>query len=439
MFARYIIAAVLLLCVPLTSYGLGLQEEKKYGRQVYLEIVKSARLTHDPYIALHLDEIKERLEGAANVPFALRLTVVESSSVEAFATVGGYVYVTTGLIDMCDREEELAGVLGHEFGHVGKRHIAKRVEKEKFLSVGTLATLLLAALIPGPQAKMALMTSGLGATQAMSLKYSRDDEEEADRAGLATAESVGYSGKGIAEFLKKLRATGLDKTLPQYLLTHPYSEDRVIRMESAYRLKKTTVDTSLFPFLVVRTKIFSRPFDSELEAIWLNRYAKDPQNPAAAYGAALVYSLKGDVPNAIRTVNTIHSPYQSLFLGEILISGNRFGEAAEVLRTRGDLISRFLLAKAYEGQGQFGLATQTLRDLLPQAFTFPDIYQRLGMVRGRLGDEAGGYEYLGRYYFETGREQAARTHLEKAVAKYGINTPEAGEVMKLLDEMKKSR
>jgi beta-barrel assembly-enhancing protease len=434
---RYIIVALLLVCLPLNSYALKLEDEKKYGRLVYLEIVKSAPINHDPYLSLRLDEIKDRLEGAANLPFPIKLTVVDSPSVEAFATVGGYVYVTRGLIEMCDKEEEVAGVLGHEFGHVSRRHIAKRVEKEKFLSVGNLAALLLGALIPSPAGKAAVMTSGLGAMQAMSLKYSREDEEEADRVGLATSENVGYSGKGIGDFLKKLRTAGLEKTLPQYLLTHPYSDDRVIAIESSYHLAKTTVDVSLFPFIVVRTKIFPRPLTSGTEEIWINRYAKEPASPTNVYGAALVYSLKGNWSAAVKTINTIDSPYKTLFLGEVLLNGLRFREAAEVLATRDDPVSRFLLAKAYEGQGELGLAADVLKGLIPRASTFPDIYQRLGMVKGRQGDQAAGYEYLGRYYYELGREATARNYFEKAVGMYGMNSPEAREILKLLEQMKK--
>ncbi|MCX5799457.1 MAG: M48 family metalloprotease, partial [Proteobacteria bacterium] len=70
------------------------------------------------------------------------LTIIESQSVDAFATPGGYVYITTGLIGLCDKEEELAGVLAHEFAHIGRRHIAKRMEKQKYINVGMLASML---------------------------------------------------------------------------------------------------------------------------------------------------------------------------------------------------------------------------------------------------------------------------------------------------------
>ena len=99
-------------------------------------------------------------------------------------------------------------------------------------------------------------------------------------------------------------------------------------------------------------------------------------------------------------------------------------------------MARYFLARAYEGQGDLAAAGRIFRELAPYADTFPEVYQRMGMVLGRQGFEAGGYEYLGRYYFETGRMGAARINLEKAVSKYGINSGEAGEVMKLLDAIR---
>ena len=127
------------------------------------------------------------------------------------------------MIEQCDKEEEIAGVLAHEFAHVGRRHVAKNLEKEKYINWAMLAAMLAAVLVPSDQGKSAIMSTSIGAGQAMALKYTREAEEDADRVGMLMAEKAGYSGLGAAEFLKKLRVTGSDKLLPQYLLTHPYN------------------------------------------------------------------------------------------------------------------------------------------------------------------------------------------------------------------------
>ncbi len=124
-----------------------------------------------------------------------------------------------------------------------------------------------------------------------------------------------------------------------------------------------------------------------------------------------------------------------MFEGEFLVAGRRFKDAVAVLGGQAHPVARYFLAKAYEGQGDFATAWQILKGLASYAETFPEVYQRMGMVLGRQGNEAGGYEYLGRYYLETGRYKAARTNLEKSVSKYGINSPQGEEALKLLDQV----
>ncbi len=344
--------------------------------------------------------------------------------------------MTTGILEQADDEEEIAGVLGHEFSHVGRRHVARSVEKEKFINWGMLGALVLGMLIPSAAGKAAVMTGGMGAGQTIALKYTREMEAEADKYGVATCERAGYYGGGSAEFLKKIAATGDEKMVPLYLLTHPYSEDRVMTIRQMAKPLKTMVDVSFFPFIVTRVRIHDGPLGAQNESIWLGKYQRDPKDPVSAYGAALVYSLKGDTDRAVALAKAIDSPYAPLFVGEFLVAGHHFQEAIKVLGGQTHPVARYFLAKAYEGQGDFTSAWRILKELVPYAETFPEVYQRMGMVLGRDGNEAGGYEYLGRYYMETGRYQAAKVNLEKAVAKYGINSPEGEAALRLLDQVK---
>jgi len=433
------ILLILLLCTPLVLYGLTVQEEKKYGKEIYREIAQSAPINNDPYIALYLRNIKTRVESAISLPFPIILTVIQSPSLDAFATIGGYVYVTTGLISMCDTEEELAGVLAHEFAHVSRRHVAKRLEKQKQINIGMIAAMALSMLVPSPQGKEATLAMGMASAQALSLKYSREDEDEADRFGAQAAARAGYGGLGIADFLKKLRIAGGDKTLPQYLLTHPYHEERIIKLESTWRENRVTVDTSFFPYLITRAKILHTTAGTGVDDTWINRYMRNKDDPSIAYGAALVYVLRGKKEDAIEIIKGIKSPYKNLLLGEILFNSQRFTEAIDVLTNEQNPIGQFFLARAYEMSGQRDTALLTFREIEQYGNSFPEIYYRYGMLAGRMGNEAEGFEYLGRYYLETGRTDLARTNLEKAITRYGINSPKGQELVALLGELTAKR
>lgn len=414
--------------------GLTISEEKKYGREVFTEIARSATINNDPYLSIYVQEMKSRLEGVADMPFPVVLTIIESNTVDAFATVGGYVFITTGLIGECEREEELAGVMAHEFGHIKKRHIAKRLEKQKFINIGMLATMV-AGMFIGDQAGNAVATAGTASAQALSLKYSREDEDEADKEGSIIADRAGYGGLGIADFLKKIRATGGDKLLPQYLLTHPYHESRIVALENMWPHSKVTVNTAFFPYVLVRAKLFGKVHGPGIDDVLVNRYLKAKDDPVNAYAASLVFSRKGKADESIEVASHIGLPYRPLLLGEILVSARRYDEAIEMLRNNKDPLYRYFLARAYEGDGKREMAVATLKTLVPYGSAYPEILYRLGMLCGRMGNEGQGFEYLGRYYFDLGRYDLARNNFEKAITKYGMNSPQAREVMRLMDSM----
>jgi predicted Zn-dependent protease len=438
---RYIrfLSFVLILAFTTSSlsFALTYDEEIKYGKEIYREIIQVVPVNNDPYISLAVDSIKKRLENKAQMPFPVTLTIIDSESVDAFATMGGYVYITTGLIGMCDKEEELAGVVSHEFSHIKKRHIAKRMEKEKYINIGMIATMLAGMLAGGGSASEAIITSGMAGAQAMSLKFSREDEEEADREGSTIADKAGYGGLGSALFLKRLRTGGLDKLLPQYLLTHPYYEARIIFLESMWEKNRVTMEAPFFPYLALRARILHKSARVGGDDIIINRYLKDKADPVNNYAACLVYSLKGNGDESIRVAGENKSSFKNLFQGEMFINARKFPEAVDVLKTGTEPVAQFLLAKAYEGQSKNEMAISTLKEIVSYGSVFPEIYYRLGMLYGRTGAEAKGYDYLGRFYVETGKFTLAKTNLEKAVSRYAINSPEAKEVLQILESIKK--
>lgn len=437
---RYIALSILII-LPFKLYGLTIDEERRYGAQIYSEIARSASINKDPYITLHFRMIKEKLENVANMPMPIVLTIIESPTLDAFATIGGFVYITTGLISQCDSEEEAAGVIAHEFAHIARRHIAKRFEKEKYINVGMLSTIVLAMLAGDAKTKEAVLATGVASAQAMALKYSREDEDEADRFGSRFADSAGYGGFGIAEFLKKLRLAGGDKVLPQYLLTHPFHEDRIIRLESMWGNRKPIPDSAIFPYIIVRAKIINKVLGSHVEDMLINRHLKDKEDPVKAYTASLIYSRRGKMDDAVNAISAVKSPVKNLLLGEMLLTANRFEEAINLLKKEKSeddtyYIAQVFLARAYEAIGNREMAADTWITLLKYGNSYPEIYHRFAMLSGRMGMEARGYEYLGRYNLAIGRIHAARTNLEKAISKYGINSKEAKDLMRILDNLR---
>jgi predicted Zn-dependent protease len=144
--------------------------------------------------------------------------------VNAFATPGGYLYVYSGLLLAADDTAEVAGVLGHESGHVVARHSARQMVNQ--LGVQTVAQMALGKE-PGKLSQLAASLAGNGAI----LAYGRADESEADEYGARYASLAGYDPHGIATFFEKLeKSEGKQPGWAAYLSTHPATPDRIAQV-----------------------------------------------------------------------------------------------------------------------------------------------------------------------------------------------------------------
>ena len=155
--------------------------------------------------------------------------IVDAKDVNAFAVPGGFVYVNRGLIARANKMDQLAGVLGHEIGHVVKRHSIDQMQKQQGANIGvTLACVL--TRICDSQASQALINVGAGAVFA---KFSRQDETEADVEGVKNVVRAGIDPHGVIEMFeillaeRRTRPAGVDA----WFLTHPLEEDRIASVQ----------------------------------------------------------------------------------------------------------------------------------------------------------------------------------------------------------------
>ena len=212
-----------------------LEEEQKLGEQVVREVEARFTLIRDPLLLDYLNRIgQETLQKAGPMPYPFRFYLIKDSQLNAFSVPGGHIFVTTGILEVMDSEGELAGLLGHEIAHVTSHHIAKRMEREKKIGLATMAAILASIFAGDPRIASAVITSSMATGISLSLKYSREDEEEADNYGFKTMTRAGFSPDEMMELLNKLRKWGSfgSEGIPPYLLTHPGIGDRIAQIES---------------------------------------------------------------------------------------------------------------------------------------------------------------------------------------------------------------
>ncbi|PSN20643.1 peptidase M48 [filamentous cyanobacterium CCP5] len=169
----------------------------------------------DSEISRYVNSIGQRLASNSarpNIPYTFQ--VVRDDSINAFATMGGFVYIHTGLIEAADNEAELAGVVAHEIGHITGRH-----------AVNQMRDMALASGIAGALGVNQDDLVNLGVQLALQLPNSRSDEYDADRRGFETMGRAGYAQEGLVSFMRKLEGQGGNP--PEFLSTHPNPGNRV--------------------------------------------------------------------------------------------------------------------------------------------------------------------------------------------------------------------
>lgn len=199
------------------------EKEMRVGRDEHPKILKEFGGEYqDPKVKAYVNEVGQRLARNSELAqLQFTFTVVNSDIVNAFALPGGYVYVTRGLLALASNEAELAGVLGHEIGHVTARHTAQRYSAAM---VGNVAAGVLGALFGSAIGDVSSMGAG-----ALLAGYSRDQELEADTLGVRYLSRTSYELTAMSSFLAKLQA---DSALSAELAGQPGKADSFDIMQS---------------------------------------------------------------------------------------------------------------------------------------------------------------------------------------------------------------
>lgn len=213
--------------------------DKKQGSEAHPQLVAEFGGAETGPQASYVESVGKTIavqSGLSGARDDFTVTLLNSSVDNAFAIPGGYVYVTRQLVGLMNNEAELAGVLGHEVGHVAARHAAKRQSAaQKNAIFGALGTILSGVLFGNNalgQLGQQIFSTG---SQLLTLKYSRKQETEADNLGIQYLRSAGYDPRAMSTVLKSLAAQnsldsqllGANNQVPEWASTHPDPASRV--------------------------------------------------------------------------------------------------------------------------------------------------------------------------------------------------------------------
>jgi predicted Zn-dependent protease len=240
------------------------ERENALGRQASQEVEQTIGLVRNPKLNAYIDQLGQRLaQHSPRREVTYRFAVADMPEPNAFALPGGYVYVSRGLLAIANSEAELAGVIGHEIGHVAARHASQR--ETRSVGVGVLSALgtIAAGAVAGGQAAQAVSQLGQVAGAGLIASYGRDQERQADEVGQQLSASSGWNPGEISNFFVTLeRETKLERgeQRPSFFDSHPMTSERA--QTTAARAKTLTVAPA--PPIAATQSAFLGEFDGLL-------------------------------------------------------------------------------------------------------------------------------------------------------------------------------
>ena len=211
------------------------EQEVVLGRQGRDEILtQMGGLYPSLDLQTYIDQVGQRVlqqSQASQAPYPFEFHLIDDpETINAFALPGGQIFITTGLLQALDAESQLAGVLGHEIGHVVARHGAEHLAKQQLGGMLVNAIGIATSNNDGQGGQQAAVIAQ-AVNQLVSLNYGREDELESDRLGFEFMIAADYNPEGIVELMQIFEAAESRGRPPEFLSTHPNPGNRVARLE----------------------------------------------------------------------------------------------------------------------------------------------------------------------------------------------------------------
>lgn len=249
-------------------------KQSEYGQMLLAQLRHYNYVLEDPLVDGWLRTTGNRLAASSDQPQqAFTFFMMRDRSINAFATLGGYVGMNAGLVLAAETEDEVAAVLAHEVAHVTQSHVLRGVERAQrdqvpmlLAMLGAIAAASQSSSSSSDDAAMAIIAGAQGLALQRQIDYTRSNESESDRLGIRTLSRAGYDPEGMASMFERMQSVsrtnqgGDRERLPDYLRTHPVTTTRISEArDRAERMNRETVTST------VRTPTGSRTERAPIE------------------------------------------------------------------------------------------------------------------------------------------------------------------------------
>lgn len=409
------------------------QEERRLGQLFMRSYRGQIPTSSDPLLIDYLESLIAKL--ARYSPLVNRnfdLIVAENSTMNAFAAPGNIIGVHTGLMVYSQTEAQLASVLTHELAHLSQRHYARRLEQQSNMAL-PFYTALLASLVLAASGDAEGGFAAMQATQAAAidaqLKFSRQNEQEADRLGIQTLIDAGYDPYAAANmFEQMLRASRYSRRPPDFLLTHPVTESRIADARARAMRYPRQMQHDNLEFHLMRSRVRLAQAETTQRAIDMFQGEIDGNSlsiDASQYGLALANSKAGNIEKAEQALAPLlekepdRLTYQVMAI-DIDLAASRYEKAIKTLQAGLDRLPNYYpfnirYGEALMDSGRYQSAAHFLNQLSRQRKDDPYVWYLLAEVNGLAGDLLGVHEARAEYFINVGIYDKAILQLRNAL------------------------
>jgi predicted Zn-dependent protease len=436
-------------------------DEREVGEKLLYSVRSAFDLVDDPDITQYITGLGRSVLGVAGIQyFDYHFFVINNKEFNAFAAPSGLIFFHSGLIEVMNSEDEMVSVLAHEIGHIVKRHLASRMEKGKYTTIGSLG-LALAALAFGGAATPVLLTGALATGQSFALHFSRQDEEEADLLAYDWLKKLDRNPEGQVKMLESMRriARYRSEQPPQYLLTHPNPEERLHYIESLLDTDtkaplKAVEATDNFEFFRFKYRILaqvkeSRDLKTALSSIIADSRASEFNKVMAQFGLSQVARYENDNTRSLALLDKVirYFPDKNILRvdrGSIEFAAGQFGEAEKTLRQALavdglDMYATFILAKLLYRTGRTSEAEKYFQRVSYELPEYSKVYFELGQIAADQQLTGNSSFYLGKYNLYEGKLEQAEQNFKNALRSDSLAEKLKVECKELLEKIKRLR
>ncbi len=420
-----LVIAPLSMALPMT-YG----DERQIARDFTNLLEANNLIIHDSEIALPVQMIADLLADHIKDPvYNFKLHVVRDLSVNAFAIPDGHIFINVGALLFVDDLDEISAVIAHEMGHSQLRHIPENYNTQKSISAATILGVLAGTLLSSrsPEAGAAMIFSSIGGSENIRLAYSRKHEYEADNYGKGLLAASGIEPSAMSRFLIRLNAYSGSSGIPEYLLTHPYTENRISNMRGDPGKPRPNND-----FWALYASVLGLGMSGGDIA---TRTARVPE-PYKSLAIALSLTRSGNHARALAMLEKIDLSVAKAYRGLNLYELGRKDEAYPFLKDHArSARTKIALAQILQDRGNYAEAIDLLVPFQSQNLR---VDHTLGVLYEKVKKPELSHVSFARYFFKTNNYVSCRYHIEKALETKDSLPKEVLDELKVMKDLAKN-